>query len=68
MKMPVEVGELVNNVQVMDGDSIFTPQMLSKISQLFLKQIEDHENHQKRVRAEQRVTGGVSQELMEDLA
>jgi hypothetical protein len=67
MKMPVEVGELISNVQVMDGDSILTPQMLSKISQLILKQIEERENHQKRVRAERRVTGGVSQELMEDL-
>jgi hypothetical protein len=65
--MHVEVGELVSNVQVMDEDSILTPQMMSKISQLILKVIEERENHQKRVRAEQRVTGGVSQELMEDL-
>jgi hypothetical protein len=65
--MRVEVGELISNVQVMDGDSILTPQMMSKITQLILKVMQEHENHQKRVRAEQRISGGVSQELMEDL-
>ena len=65
--MHVEVGELVSNVHVMDGDSILTPQMISKVSQLILKVIEERENHQKRVRAEQRVSSGVSAELLEDL-
>jgi len=65
--MPVEIGELVSSIQVMDGDSVLTPQTMDKIKQLMLKVIEEHENHQKRVRAEQRVSGGVSQELMEDL-
>jgi hypothetical protein len=64
--MSVEIGEIISNVHVMDGDSIITPQMMSKINQLILRMIEERENHQKRVRAEQRISGGVSQELLED--
>jgi hypothetical protein len=65
--MPVEIGELVTHVAVTDGDAALSPQAWEHIKQLVAKIIEEHERHQKQVRAEQHVTGGVSQELQEDL-
>ena len=65
--MTIEIAEMITHMNVTDGDAALTPQAWERIKQLVAKMIEEHERHQKLVRAEQRITGGVSQELQEDL-
>jgi hypothetical protein len=65
--MPVEIGEMVTHVNVSDGDAALSPQAWAQIKLLVMNILEEHERHQKQVRAERRITSGVSQELQEDL-
>ena len=63
--MEVHIGDLTSTVRAVDGDSLLAPQTMEKIVRVVLQAVRDQEEHGKRVRAEQRVTGGVSQELEE---
>ena len=66
MSMEVEIGNVVSNVRAVDGDSLLTPKTLEKIVRTVLQAIDDQEKHRKRVSAERRITGGVSQEREEE--
>jgi hypothetical protein len=63
--MDVHIGDVTSTVRAVDGDSLLAPQTMEKIVRVVLQAMRDQEEHGKRVRAEQRVTGGVSQELEE---
>ena len=63
--MDVQINELQSTVRAVDGDSLLSPRTLSKIVQSVLEAVKDEEGHKKRVRAEQRITDGVSHELEE---
>ena len=65
--MPIEIGEIITSIQVTDGDAALTPQAWEQIKMLVKKMIVEHQQHQMQVRAEQRVTAGVSWELEDDL-
>ena len=64
--MDVQIGDVTSTVRAVDSDSLLAPQTMEKIVRVVLQAVRDQEAHGKRVRAEQRVTGGVSQELEED--
>ena len=64
--MDVQIGDVTSTVRAVDGDSLLTPQTLEKIVRIVLQAVRDQEDHAKRVRAEQRITVGVSKELEEE--
>lgn len=63
--MEVHIGEIISTVRAVDGDSLLAPQTLEKIVRAVLVAVREREEHRMRVRAEQRVTGGVREELEE---
>jgi hypothetical protein len=63
--MEVYIGELQSTVRAVDGDALLSPQTLEKIVRVVLQAVNDQEAHRRRVRAEQRITSGVSHELDE---
>jgi hypothetical protein len=65
--MDVEINEVRSTVRAVDGDSLLSPATLQRIVSIVLKAIEEHDGREKRVKAEQRITRGVSQELEERL-
>ncbi|HEY3284048.1 MAG TPA: hypothetical protein VGN26_17400 [Armatimonadota bacterium] len=60
--MEVEIGEVVSTVRAVDSDGLLSPQLLSKITRIVMKAMDERDAHHKRVRAEQRITPGVSHE------
>ena len=63
--MQAQINDLVSTVQAVDGDSLLAPQTMEKIVRVVLQAVNDQEAHRQRVRAEQRITCGVSHELEE---
>jgi hypothetical protein len=63
--MEVQIQRLQSTVQAFDGDVPLSPQTMNRIVRAVLEALNDQEMHAKRVRAEQRITSGVSHELEE---
>lgn len=63
--MEVQISDLQSTVRAVDSDALLSPQMLEKIVRVVLQAVNDQEAHRQRVRAEQRITSGVSHELDE---
>ena len=63
--MEVQIQTLQSTVQVFDGDVALSPQTMDKIVRAVLQAVNDEQAHRQRVRAEQRITTGVSHELEE---
>jgi hypothetical protein len=63
--MEVQVQRLQSTVQAFDGDVPLSPQTMDKIVHAVLEALNDQRMHAARVRAEQRITSGVSHELEE---
>ncbi len=63
--MDVQINEVQSTVRAVDGDSLLSPATLQRIINVVLQAVNDQESHRQRVRAEQRITRGVSQELEE---
>jgi hypothetical protein len=63
--MEVNIGDIVSTVRAVDGDVLLAPQTLQKIVNLVLEAVRQQEEHRMRVRAEQRITGGVREEMEE---
>jgi hypothetical protein len=59
----VEINNLSSTVQAVDGDSLLTPKTMERIVSVVLEAIDERDGHRQRVRAEQRITSGVSYEL-----
>jgi hypothetical protein len=64
--MEIDIGEIVSTVHAVDGDSVLSPRTLEKIVRVVLEAVNAQEEHRERVRSEQRITGGVREELEED--
>jgi hypothetical protein len=64
--MDVEIGEIASTVRAVEGDSVLSPRTMEQIVRAVLRALHEERNHERRVRAEQRVTGGVSHEQAED--
>jgi hypothetical protein len=63
--MDVEIMDLSSTMQAVDSNSLLSPQQMEKIVRVVLQAVNDQEAHRLRVRAEQRITSGVSHELEE---
>ena len=63
--MEVQIQRLQSTVQALDGDVPLSPQTMDKIVHAVLEALNDQQMHAARVRAEQRITSGVSHELEE---
>jgi hypothetical protein len=63
LSVEVRIGEIVSSVHAVDGDALLAPQTLEKIVRAVLRAVDERESHARRVRAEQRVSGGVREEL-----
>lgn len=63
--MEVQIQRLQSTVQAFDGDVPLSPQTMDKIVHAVLEALNDQQIHAARVRAEQRITSGVSHELEE---
>ena len=60
--MDVQIGEVTATVRAVDGSALLSPDVLKQIVQGVMRAVEEREAHTGRLRAERRVTGGVSQE------
>jgi len=60
--MNVEIGEVSSTMRTVDGDALLSPRMLERIAEATAQRIKDHDAHEKRAKAERRITGGVAEE------
>ena len=63
--MEVNINDVVSNVNVVDSNSLLTPQVLQKIVNVVLEAVREQESHHKRVHWEQNVRSGVRDQLEE---
>jgi len=63
--MEVQINEWQSTMQAVDSDSLLSPQQMEKIVRAVLRAVDERDAHRERVRAEQRITSGVSHELEE---
>ena len=64
--MEVEINDIVSTVRTIDGDALLAQPTLTKIVQVVLEAVREREEHRMRVRAEQRISAGVREELEEE--
>ncbi len=64
--MEIEIGEIASTVRAVDRDSVLSPRTMEQIIRAVLRALQEEQNHQRRVRAEQRITSGVSHEQADD--
>lgn len=59
----VDIGMVNSTVRAVDGEQLLSPQILQRIVAAVLEAMQQHEAHQRRARAERRVTAGVHAEM-----
>jgi hypothetical protein len=63
--MEVHIDEVASTVRAVDGDALLAPHTLRKILHAVMQAIDEREQHRGRVRAETRISRGVSHEQAE---
>jgi hypothetical protein len=66
MATEVQINNMDTTVRVVDGDALLAPKTLDAIVRTVLQAVNDQKAHAMRVRAETRVTGGVTREMEEE--
>jgi len=61
----VQINKLKSTVRAVDSDTLLSPHTMEQIVSVVLEAVNDQEAHRQRVRAEQRITRGISYELEE---
>jgi hypothetical protein len=64
--MQVNIEDVVSTVRTVDGEALLSPPILRRIVSAVLLAVDERESHARRVRAEQRIGGGVQEELEEE--
>jgi hypothetical protein len=64
--MDVTIGEVNSTVQAVDGDSVLSRKAMEQVVRAALRAVRADQEHEKRVRAETKVTRGVSHEQAEE--
>jgi hypothetical protein len=64
--MEININDIESTVRVVDNGSILSPQIMEEILKTVLQAVRDQEEHRERIRAEQRITRGVKDELEEE--
>jgi len=65
--MDIHIGEIESIVRAVDGETLLSPQVMSKIIQAVLQATRQQEEHHKRVRAEQRINDKVFDDPMQPM-
>jgi hypothetical protein len=60
--MDVEIGEVSSTLRTVDSDLPLSPQTLQRLVQMVVRAVREGHEHERRVQAERRITGGVSAE------
>ena len=63
--MEVHIDEVASTVRAVDSEMLLSPQTLRKILQAVMQALDEREQHRGRVRAETRITRGVSHDQKE---
>jgi hypothetical protein len=63
--MDVQIDEVVSTVRAVDSETLLSPQTLRKILHAVMQALDERDQHRGRVRAETRITRGVSREQEE---
>jgi len=61
----VNITDFHSKVRAVDRDSLLSPPTMERIVRVVLQAVDEQASHRERVRAEQRITRGVSYELEE---
>ncbi|HZM45917.1 MAG TPA: hypothetical protein VFC14_13860 [Burkholderiales bacterium] len=60
--MDIDIGEIASTVRTVDGSSLLAPELMERIVRAVLLALEEKQTRDARVRAERRITDGVSAE------
>jgi hypothetical protein len=60
--MDVDIGEIASTVRTVDGSSLLSPEVMERIVRAVLQAVDEKQARDARVRAERRITDGVSAE------
>lgn len=64
--MEVNIEDVVSTVRTVDGDSLLSPNTLRTIVNAVMQAVAEREAYERRVRAEQCISGGVREEMEEE--
>jgi hypothetical protein len=64
--MDVHIDQVTSTVRAVDGSALLSPQVMQQIIRIVLQAVEQETSHQRRARAERRVTPGVTYEMEEE--
>ncbi len=64
--MDVHIGELSSTIHAVEGGDRLSPEDMQRILQMVLRALREEQEHQERVRAEQRISSGVRAEMEEE--
>lgn len=64
--MEIDIGEVNSTVHAVDSNALLDPRTLQRIVTAVLAAVREHENHERRVRAEQTISAGVAHEMERD--
>ena len=64
--MDVEIGEVSSTVRAVDGDSVLSPKAMQQVVRAVMAALRDEKAHAQRVKAEQKVSSGVTKEQAGD--
>ena len=60
--MDIDIGEIASTVRTVEGSSLLAPELMERIVRAVLLALEEKQTRDARVRAERRITDGVSAE------
>lgn len=60
--MDIDIGEIASSVRAVEGSSLLSPEVMERIVRAVVQAVDEKQARDERVRAERRITDGVSAE------